>query len=277
VRTLRHVLWIGGPPGAGKSSIASRIVRRHGLRWYSADTRTWRHRDRALRAGSEAARRWEAMAPQARWAASTPQEVLERSLHRERGPMVIDDLRALPDSPLVVAEGSTLPAHALSSGIAERSRAVWLLPTRAFQRAALTGQGVGPNLTAFYGALGEIIVQEAREHGAATLTVDGSRGIDQMVAAVEELFARRWPRARRPGRPPSVGPCCARRTRRSHPRSATATNVPGPTVTPRRSSVPSSASAATLAATPASASRWTRCRRERCLPRGTGEGRPPAG
>jgi hypothetical protein len=38
--------------------------------------------------------------------------------------MVIDDLRALPDSPLVVAEGSTLPAAALSSGVAERSQAV---------------------------------------------------------------------------------------------------------------------------------------------------------
>jgi hypothetical protein len=64
--------------------------------------------------------------------------MLQLSLHRERGPMAIDDLRALPHAPLVVAEGSTLPAHALSSGIAERSRAVWLLPTRAFQQATLT-------------------------------------------------------------------------------------------------------------------------------------------
>ena len=51
VQTLRHVLWIGGPPGGGKSSVATRIARRYGLRWYGADTRTWRHRDRALRAG----------------------------------------------------------------------------------------------------------------------------------------------------------------------------------------------------------------------------------
>jgi hypothetical protein len=55
--------------------------------------------------------------------------MLELSLHAARGPMVLDDLRALPDSPLVVAEGSTLPAQAVSSGIASRSRAVWLLPT----------------------------------------------------------------------------------------------------------------------------------------------------
>jgi hypothetical protein len=104
VQTLRHVLWIGGPPGTGKSSVATRIARRYGLRWYNTDTRTWQHRDRALRAGNAAARRWEAMTPEQRWVGSTPHEMLEGSLHRKRGPMVIDDLRALPHSPLVVAE-----------------------------------------------------------------------------------------------------------------------------------------------------------------------------
>lgn len=189
MHTLRHVLWIGGSPGAGKSSVATRIARRYGLRWYSTDTRTWQHRDRALRDGSTAAQRWEAMTPQARWAASTPREVLDLSLHRERGPMVIDDLRALPDAPLVVAEGSTLPAWALSAGIAQRSRAVWLLATRAFQQAALTLRGVEPGPTAFYGVLGELIEREAREHNAPTLTVDGSRGIHETVAALEGFFA----------------------------------------------------------------------------------------
>jgi hypothetical protein len=189
VQTLRHVLWIGGPPGGGKSSVATRIARRYGLRWYSADTRTWQHRDRALRAGNAAARRWEAMTPEQRWVGSTPQEMLEGSLHRERGPMVIDDLKALPGSPLVVAEGSTLPAWALSCGVAERSRAVWLLPTRQFQQATLTDRDMAPGPTALYLLLGETIEQEAREHRARTLTVDGSRGVQQMVTAVEELFA----------------------------------------------------------------------------------------
>lgn len=70
--------------------------------------------------------------------------MVEMSLHRERGPMVIDDLRALRTSPLVVAEGSVLPASALSSGIADRSRAVWFIPTPDFQRATLTACGTDP-------------------------------------------------------------------------------------------------------------------------------------
>lgn len=138
---LSNVLRIGGPPGAGKTAVATRIARRHGLRWYGADTRTWEHRDRALREGNPAARRWEAMTPEDRWVKSTPLEMLEMSLHAERGPMVLDDLHALPESPLVVAEGSVLPARAVSSGVAERSRAVWLIPTRDFQRAVLAAQG----------------------------------------------------------------------------------------------------------------------------------------
>ncbi len=42
---------------------------------------------------------------------------------------------------LVVAEGSTLPAWALSAGIAEQSRALWLIPTALFQRALLLARG----------------------------------------------------------------------------------------------------------------------------------------
>jgi hypothetical protein len=103
--------------------------------------------------------------------------------------MVLDDLRALPDSPLVVAEGSTLPAQAVSSGIADRSRAVWLLPTADFQRALLGARGTPPGPTALYRLLQEKIAREASEHGAPTLIVDGSLDLEATVAAVEELFA----------------------------------------------------------------------------------------
>jgi hypothetical protein len=103
--------------------------------------------------------------------------------------MVLDDLRALPDSPLVTAEGSALPAHAVSTGVADRSRAVWLVPTDDFQRALLAARGTPAGQTALYALLRELIAREASEHHVPMLSVDGSLDLDATVAAVEELFA----------------------------------------------------------------------------------------
>jgi hypothetical protein len=178
------VLWIGGPPASGKTTVARRIARRHGLRLYSADTRTWEHRDRALAAGNPAAHRWEALTPQERWERSTPAELLEMSLHRERGAMVLDDLRAVPPQPLVVAEGSPLPAAAV-----DRSRAVWLIPTPGFQRAQLAARGTTGGVARLYALLNDVIAREGADHAVPTLTVDGTRGIDETTRAVESRFA----------------------------------------------------------------------------------------
>jgi hypothetical protein len=189
MQTLGHVLWIGGPPAAGKTSVAQRIARRHGLRHYNADTWTWEHRDRALRAGNVAAQRWEAMSAEERWVGSSPDEMLEMSLHDHRGRMVIDDLRALPDTPLVVADGSVLPPGVVSSGLAERSRAVWLIPTPEFQRANLADRRVAPGPTGLYDVLRETIARDVRRHAAPMLVIDGRQGVDEVIAEVEKRFA----------------------------------------------------------------------------------------
>jgi len=194
---LRHVLWIGGSPGAGKTTVATRLARRHGLRWYNADARTWAHRDRAIAEGHSGAIRWEAMTPDERWVTTTPDEMLELSIDLERGPMIVDDLRRLPATPLIVAEGATVLPDLMQLG--DRSRAVWLLPTPELQRERLEEVGAPrdvsdpergkANRTGLWLLLGAEIERRARAGGVQVLEVDGTLGIDETVGAIEDLFA----------------------------------------------------------------------------------------
>ena len=182
------MLWIGGASGSGKTTVAWRLARRHGLRLYSADTRTWDHRDRALRAGSEAAHRWDSLTVDERWNAPA-EELMAMSLHHERGPMVVEDLLALPASPLVVAEGTTLPPPAVTDGIVERSRVVWLLPSPEFFDAQVARRGLAPGPATLYRALAAEIERDAVAHGVPVLRVDGSAGVAELIDAVERRFA----------------------------------------------------------------------------------------
>lgn len=177
-----HVVWIGGPTGAGKTTVARRLARRWGLRLYSADTRTWAHRDQAIAAGVEAAIWFEATAPAERAAASLYQR--QRMLLRdERAAMVLDDVRSLPAVPLVVAEGDVI-----GPTLVDPARAVWLDPIEDFQLRHRSAAWVEIGRSA----------DEARACGVPTVAVNGTRPIRDVVDEVEALLAdplRSGPRA----------------------------------------------------------------------------------
>ena len=101
--------------------------------------------------------------------------------------MVIDDVRALPTAPIIVAEGSTVPASVVGDGIADRTRAVWLLPTDGFQQAQLAGHVAGART--LYSLLREVIERETQANGAPVVPLDGTRSVDEITKAVEERFA----------------------------------------------------------------------------------------
>ncbi|WP_425836010.1 hypothetical protein [Streptomyces fractus] len=176
---MPHVLWLGGAPGAGKSTVAERLARRYGLRRYHADTRTWAHRDRALAAHDESAVRFETLPPDERWARPVD-ELFAMSLHRERGPMLVDDVRALPPAPLTVAEGTTVTPE-VARALPGRA-ALWLLPTPELLEKRLLERELSPGPLALYRRLAQEIEDEVRESGAPFLTVDGTADTTEEVA-----------------------------------------------------------------------------------------------
>jgi hypothetical protein len=107
--------------------------------------------------------------------------------------MVIEDLQDLPRSPLVVAEGTSLPA----GGVKDPSRAVWLQPTAPFQQARLDERRLSHGPRQLFLLLAETIEREAEEAGVRTLVVDGSRTVVATVEAVEQLSPMHSPKAMR--------------------------------------------------------------------------------
>ncbi|MDQ1446667.1 MAG: hypothetical protein QOI20_3131 [Acidimicrobiaceae bacterium] len=129
--------------------------------------------------------RWEAMTPAER-RSGDPAEMLRMSLHHERRQMVIDDLEAMPTAPLIVAEGTCVPA---SASAARPHRAVWLLPSEEFQQSSLAMRSLDRGSLEMYMLLSQQIVDEARAHRLPTVRVDRTHPLDAVMEAVEDAFS----------------------------------------------------------------------------------------
>jgi len=140
---LRHVYWIGGGSGAGKSTIARRIADRYGLRLYATDDVMSDHAVRSTPADSPFLSEFMAMDMDERWVNRSPETMLE-TFHWFRGEgfgLIAEDLGRLPGTPCVIAEGFRLLPRLVKPILAVPGHAVWLLPTPDFRRAAFESRG----------------------------------------------------------------------------------------------------------------------------------------
>jgi hypothetical protein len=140
---LRHVYWIGGASGAGKSTIARRLAGKYGLQLYSTDEAMGDHAHRWRPEDCPNLTEWVKMSMDQRWVDRSPQTMLE-TFHWFRGEgfgLIIEDLLALPADRGVIAEGFRLLPHLVKPLLYDPSRCVWLLPTPGFRLAAFESRG----------------------------------------------------------------------------------------------------------------------------------------
>jgi hypothetical protein len=136
---LRHVYWIGGGSGAGKSTVARRLADRYGWRRYATDDVMGDHAGRTTPEEAPFLHAFIAMDMDERWVNRSPETMLE-TFHWFRGEgfgLIIEDLLRLPPDRPVVVEGFRLLPHLVKPILAAPGHAVWLLPTPEFRQAAI--------------------------------------------------------------------------------------------------------------------------------------------
>jgi 2-phosphoglycerate kinase len=202
---FRHVYWIGGGSGAGKSTIARRIAAEHDLQLYATDDVMLDHSRRSTPEHCPSLHQFMAMDMDERWVNRSPKAMLE-TFHWFRGEgfsMIIEDILRLPKKPGVIAEGFRLAPRLVNPLLAVCSQAVWLLPTPEFRQAVFDSRG-GPE----WGFLGKTsdperalrnllerdamfthrLYKEARRLELNAIEVDTTMTMDDLARRVTESF-----------------------------------------------------------------------------------------
>ena len=205
---LRHVLWIGGGPQAGKTTLSRLLAGKWDLKIYNID---WHAvREHAGQPGTAVAA-FQRLSMDERWAVPSADQLLERSvtIWQDGFTLVLDDLLALPDSRTIVAEGPGAFPWCVAPLLSTTRQAIFLVPTRERRDIVASRRwGVGqlerfPGIVERERALSKISARDAlldarilsscAELGLRCERVDGSRDLDDSLALLEDQFREHLP------------------------------------------------------------------------------------
>ncbi|WP_337060639.1 hypothetical protein [Kineococcus sp. G2] len=208
-RALAHVRWIGGGSAAGKSTTAARLAAENGLHLHRTDETMSAHARRCPPRRCPHLRAFAAMSMDERWVHRSPRTMPD-TFHWYRGEafdLVVEDLLDLPADRGVLVEGFRLLPHLVAPLLTGPERAVWLLPTPRFRRAALEARG---DLWAIAGRTGDPpralanllerdrlftdrLREQTRRHGLRAIEVDAPLDGQQLAAQVARSLGLRAP------------------------------------------------------------------------------------
>ncbi len=205
-KRLAHVLWIGGPPDCGKTTVADLLAERHGLQVYHFDRHEPAHFGRADAQHTPALYRAhpDRMTTEMRWLGSPPDVMASDTIASwtERFPMALEEILEIPDDSGIVAEGPGFFPECLAPIINSLDRAIWLIPSEEFKVASAIRRNkpgtrfetsdperAQRNLIARDLLMGEHMRHSVEEYGFTVYEVDGSRDVMGVLADIETHFA----------------------------------------------------------------------------------------
>jgi cytidylate kinase len=157
-----HIIWVGGPAAAGKTTVSRLLAEKHGFHWYSVDAHAFDHEKRAAAAGLHVL-------------GSGPGDF-------DRRPLIIEDIQSLPVGTTVVVEGAFVTP--VMAGTGENS--VWLMPSKDEQLARLEHRNPGGEHEGLIWGW-ELIRGQLEGTSAFVITVDGQT-VQHTLMAVEQRF-----------------------------------------------------------------------------------------
>jgi len=198
---VSKMVWVGGSPCSGKSTVARALATDRGWSLYSCDEAFDRHSAAVSAADGPTLKKVASLSVADRLAQDVDLQVADVvRLCEEEFPLILHDLATFPDG--VVVEGAALMPGLLRSIAVPVAQAVWIVPTEQFQnlhygdrawaRAAVSR--LPDPLNAFSrwmqrdARFATRIAQQAGQLGYRVIVVDGSETVEQITAAVTDLM-----------------------------------------------------------------------------------------
>lgn len=196
------IFWIGGSSCSGKSTLAKMLADKHGLQYYSCDDHFYKHVQFISPEKHPAMKKVAEMHPNEAFYSRGLDDQLRVYIQsfQEDFSFVLQDLQEI-NKPVIV-EGNQLMPSLAAPYIKENHKAIWLIPTEAFQRKYYQHRdwikGVlkdteDPEI-AFNNWMkrdalfAKLVNEDAMSLGFKVLNVDGSSNLEENFIRIERFF-----------------------------------------------------------------------------------------